>query len=255
MLISGFNVVGFSWVSSPAATELESIVMDWLGQMLKLPSSFLFSGNGGGVIQGTTCEAILCTLVAARDQMLSKIGREKIGKLVVYASDQTHSSLEKATKIAGIHPENFRSIKTTESTSFALSPEALKMAISMDLEDGLIPLFLCATIGTTGINAVDPLEPLCNIAKEHGIWVHVDAAQAGSACVCPEFRHFLNGIECVDSFSLNAHKWLFTSLDCCCLWLINPSALTKSLTTSPEYLSNKASESKKVVDYKIGKYP
>ncbi|GLT52193.1 hypothetical protein SLA2020_255460 [Shorea laevis] len=110
MFISGFNVVGFSWVSSPAATELEFIVMDWLGQMLKLPSSFLFSGNGGGVIQGTTCEAILCTLVAARDQMLSKIGREKMAKLVVYGSDQTHSSLEKATKIAGIHPENFRSI-------------------------------------------------------------------------------------------------------------------------------------------------
>ncbi|GLT52188.1 hypothetical protein SLA2020_255410 [Shorea laevis] len=250
MLISGFNVVGFSWVTSPAATELESIVMDWLGQMLKLPSSFLFSGNGGGVIQGTTCEAILCTIVAARDEMLSKFGREKIGKLVVYASDQTHSAVEKAAKIAGIHPENFRAIKTTESTSFALSPEALKMAISKDIEDGFIPLFLCATIGTTGINAVDPLGPLCNIAKEHGVWVHVDAAQAGSACICPEFRHFLNGIERVDSFSLNAHKWLFTNLDCCCLWLTNPSALTKSLTTSPEYLSNKASESKKVVDYK-----
>nr|ACO90256.1 tyrosine/dopa decarboxylase-like protein [Eschscholzia californica] len=112
MLSTGFNVVGFNWMSSPAATELESIVMDWLGKMLKLPSSFLFSGNGGGVLQGTTCEAILCTLTAARDRMLNKIGRENIGKLVVYGSDQTHCALQKAAQIAGINPKNFRAVKT-----------------------------------------------------------------------------------------------------------------------------------------------
>lgn len=250
MLISGFNVVGFSWVSSPAATELESIVMDWLGKMLKLPSSFLFQGTGGGVIQGTSCEAILSTIAAARDQVLRKIGMENIGKLVVYASDQTHSALEKAAKIAGINPNNIRSIKTTKSTLFALPPDALNAAIVNDTKSGLIPLFLCATVGTTGVSAVDPLGPLCSIAKEHGIWVHVDAAQAGAACICPEFRHFLDGVEGVDSFSFNAHKWFFTNMDCCCLWVKDPSALTKSLSTNPEFLNNKASESKQVVDYK-----
>ncbi|CAL9015928.1 unnamed protein product [Prunus brigantina] len=122
MLTTGFNVVGFNWMASPAATELETIVMDWLGDMLKLPKYFLFSGDGGGVLQGT-CEAIVCTMAAARDKMLSQIGRENIGKLVVYRSDQIHSTLQKASQIVGIHPKNFRVIETTKSTSFALSPE------------------------------------------------------------------------------------------------------------------------------------
>lgn len=107
MLSSGFNVVGFNWMSSPAATELESVVMDWLGKMLQLPKSFLFEGTGGGVLQGTTCEALLSTLVAARDRMLDQIGRENICKLVVYGSDQTHCALQKAAQIAGIYPKNF----------------------------------------------------------------------------------------------------------------------------------------------------
>ncbi|XP_009377476.1 phenylacetaldehyde synthase-like [Pyrus x bretschneideri] len=250
MLSSGFNVVGFNWISSPAATELESIVMDWFGNMLELPKSFLFSGNGGGVIQGTTCEALVCAMVAARDQKLRKIGRENIGKLVVYGSDQTHSALQKASQIVGIHPENFRTIETTRSTSFALSPESLKVTIHSDIEAGLVPLFLCATLGTTAISTVDPLRPLCSVAGDYGMWVHVDAAYAGSACICPEFRHFLDGVEGADSFSLNAHKWFFTTLDCCCLWVKNPNALVSSLSTYPEFLRNKATESKQVVDYK-----
>ncbi|XVF45990.1 hypothetical protein PTKIN_Ptkin02bG0252200 [Pterospermum kingtungense] len=250
VLSTGFNVVGFNWISSPAATELEAIVMDWLGQMLELPQSFLFSGTGGGVIQGTTCEAILCTITAARDQMLSKVGREKMGKLVVYGSDQTHSALAKAAKIAGIEPNNVRAIKTTKSASFELSPESLRRAVRLDLETGLVPFFLCATVGTTSTTAVDPIGPLCEVAQEHGMWVHVDAAYAGSACICPEFRHFIDGIEGANSFSFNAHKWFFTTLDCCCLWVKDPGALIKSLSTNAEYLNNKASDSKQVVDYK-----
>ncbi|KAL5548518.1 hypothetical protein UlMin_003749 [Ulmus minor] len=250
MLATGFNVVGFSWVSSPAATELESIVMDWLGQMLKLPNSFLFSGNGGGVLQGTTCEAILCTLVAARDQKLSKIGRDGITKLVVYCSDQTHSAFQKGSKIAGIDPMNCRVIKTTRSTLFALSPELLRQTICSDVEAGLVPLYLCATVGTTSTTAVDPLEDLCNVTRDYDMWVHVDAAYAGSACICPEYRHFIDGVEGANSFSFNPHKWLLTNLECCCLWVKDPKALIKSLSTSPEYLRNKATESKQVVDYK-----
>ncbi|KAK4589059.1 hypothetical protein RGQ29_019884 [Quercus rubra] len=250
MLSTGFNVVGFNWIASPAATELETIVMDWLGEILNLPKSFLFSGNGGGVIQGTTCEAVLCTLVAARDQMLSQIGKENLVKLVVYASDQTHSAFQKAAQIAGIHPMNFRAIKTSKSTSFALSPDSLRAQICEDVEAGLVPLFLCATVGTTSTAAIDPLESLCAVAKDYGMWVHVDAAYAGSACICPEFRHFIDGVEGANSFSLNAHKWFLTSLDCCCLWVKDPSALIKSLSTNPEFLRNKASDSKQVVDYK-----
>ncbi|KAI4356236.1 hypothetical protein L6164_000273 [Bauhinia variegata] len=139
MLSTGLNVCGFTWVASPAATEIQSIVMDWLAQELKLPETFLFSGNGGGVVLNTTCEAILCTLVAAREKVLNQVGKDKITKLVVYASDQTHCALQKAALIAGIHPENFRVIKTNKSTSFALSPESLLSTILVDIENGLIP--------------------------------------------------------------------------------------------------------------------
>ncbi|MBA0882061.1 hypothetical protein Goshw_028557, partial [Gossypium schwendimanii] len=189
VLSTGFNVVGFNWISSPAATELEFVTMDWLGQMLGLPQSFLFSGTGGGVIQGTTW------------------------------SDQTHCALLKAAKVAG-------------------------------LESGLIPAFLCATMGTTSTTAVDPIRSLSEVTKEYGMWIHVDAAYAGSACICPEYRHFIDGVENVNSFSFNAHKWFFTTLDCCCLWVKDPGALTKSLSSSAEYLKNNASGSKQVVDYK-----
>ncbi|KAJ4980432.1 hypothetical protein NE237_031269 [Protea cynaroides] len=250
MLSTGFNVVGFNWLSSPAATELETIVMDWLGKMLKLPNCFLFSGNGGGVLQGTTCEAILCTLIASRDRMLNKIGWENIGKLVVYGSDQTHCALQKGARIAGIHPNNFRPVSTSRLTAFGLSPDSLRSAILADLEARLVPLFLCATIGTTSSTAVDPIGPLCDVAKEFGIWVHVDAAYAGSACICPEYRHFMDGVENANSFSLNAHKWFFTTLDCCCLWVKDPSALIKALSTNPDYLRNNATETNTVVDYK-----
>ncbi|KAM2911923.1 hypothetical protein FF1_004629 [Malus domestica] len=162
-------------------------------------------------------------MVAVRDQKLRKLGRENIGKLVVYGSNQTHSALQKASQIVGIHPENFRTIETTRSISFALSPESLKVTIHSDKEAGLVPLFLCATMGTTAIATVDPLGPLCSVAGDYGMWVHVDAAYAGSACICPEFRHFLDG---------------------------NPNALVSSLSTYPEFLRNKATESKQVVDYK-----
>ncbi|RDY00983.1 Tyrosine/DOPA decarboxylase 2, partial [Mucuna pruriens] len=255
MLSTGFNVVGFNWMSSPSATELEALVMDWLGQMLKLPKTFLFSGEGGGVLLGTTCEAILCTLVAAREKKLSQVGKEKIGKLVVYASDQTHSALQKAAQIAGIHPANFRVIKTKRSSFFALSPDSLLSTILLDVENGLIPCFLCATVGTTAIATIDPVGPLCSVAKDYGIWVHVDAAYAGSACICPEFRYCIDGVEEANSFSLNAHKWFLTNLACCCLWVKDHTALTKSLSVDPPFLRNKASESKQVIDYKDWQIP
>ncbi|KAF8414010.1 hypothetical protein HHK36_002008 [Tetracentron sinense] len=250
MLCTCFNSVGFNWLASPAATELEMIVMDWMAKMLKLPKSFMFSGTGGGVMQGTTSEAILCTLIAARDRALESIGQENIGKIVVYGSDQTHSTYTKACKLAGILPCNIRSIPTTADTDFSLSPKLVRMAMEADVEAGLVPVYLCATVGTTSSTAVDPLKPLAHVATDYGVWLHVDAAYAGSACICPEFRQYLDGIERADSLSLSPHKWFLTYLDCCCLWVKNPSLLVKALSTNPEYLKNKPSESNSVVDYK-----
>ncbi|TYI19630.1 hypothetical protein ES332_A07G177700v1 [Gossypium tomentosum] len=255
MLSAGLNIVGFSWITSPAATELEMIVLDWLAKMLKLPEDFLSAGQGGGVIQGTASEAVLVVLLAARDKVLRRVGKDALEKLVVYASDQMHSSLQKACQIAGIHPENCRLLKATSSTNYALSPEFLSETISQDLTIGLIPFFLCATVGTTSSTAVDPLLSLGKIAKSNGMWFHVDAAYAGSACVCPEFRHYMDGVEEADSFNMNAHKWFLTNFDCSALWVKDRSAFVQALSTNPEYLKNKASQANMVVDYKDWQVP
>ncbi|KAJ0816003.1 putative pyridoxal phosphate-dependent decarboxylase, pyridoxal phosphate-dependent transferase [Helianthus annuus] len=249
MLLTGFNSVGFNWLASPAATELEMVVMEWLLKLLQLPKSFSFSSNGGGVIHGSTCESFVCTLVAAREKKLSQREAD-LGKLVVYCSDQTHFSLQKACRVVGISPNNVRSIQTKKSMNFQLSPDALLTAIESDVRAGLIPLYVCLTLGTTSTTAVDPLLALSEIAKRFLMWVHVDAAYAGSACICPEFRHFLDGVEGANSFSFNPHKWFLTTLDCCCLWVKDQTDLTKALSNDPELLKNKASDTKNVVDYK-----
>ncbi|CAK7349968.1 unnamed protein product [Dovyalis caffra] len=250
MLCTCFNSVGFNWLASPAATELEMIVLDWLANMLKLPKTFLFSGSGGGVIQNTTSEAVLVTLIAARDRVLNNIGVQNLSKLVVYGSDQTHAMFPKACKVAGINPCNIRLIPTTIDSCFSLSPVALRTVVEADVAAGLVPLYLCATVGTTSTTAVDPIGLLADVANAYGMWVHVDAAYGGSACICPEFTHHFNGIESVDSLSLSPHKWLLTYLDCCCLWVKNPSLLVMALSTNPEYLRNNPSESDSVVDFK-----
>lgn len=205
-------------------------------------------------MQGTTSEAIICTLVAARDRAIEEIGAsdydDYTSKLVVYGSDQTHSTFKKACQLVGIRPSNIRLIPTTAKSNFALSPLDLQKAIKADVVAGLVPLYLCATVGTTSTTAVDPLEQLVHVVTDYNIWVHVDAAYAGSACICPEFRHYLDGVERVDSLTLAPHKWLLSYLDCCCLWVKRPSLLVKSLSTNPEYLKNKLSESNSVVDYK-----
>ncbi|XP_057965230.1 phenylacetaldehyde synthase isoform X2 [Malania oleifera] len=255
MLSAGVNVVGFSWITSPAATELEMIVLDWLAKMLKLPNDFLSTGQGGGVIQGTASEAVLVVLLAARDKFLRRVGKNVLEKLVIYASDQTHSALQKACQIGGIHPENCRLLKTDASTNYALSPDLLSEAISRDISIGLIPFFLCATVGSTSSTAVDPLLALGKIAKTNGMWFHVDAAYAGSACICPEYRHYIDGVEEADSFNINAHKWFLTNFDCSVLWIKDRNSLTQSLSTNPEYLKNKASQENMVVDFKDWQIP
>uniref|UniRef100_A0A1J3G4N7 Tyrosine decarboxylase 1 n=1 Tax=Noccaea caerulescens TaxID=107243 RepID=A0A1J3G4N7_NOCCA len=255
MLSAGLGLVGFSWISSPAATELEMIVLDWLAKLLNLPEQFLSKGNGGGVIQGTASEAVLVVLIAARDNVLRSLGKKALEKLVVYSSDQTHSALQKACQITGIHPENCRVLKTDSSTDYALRPELLQEAVSKDLEAGLIPFFLCANVGTTSSAAVDPLAALGKIAKSNEMWFHVDAAYAGSACICPEYRQYIDGVETADSFNMNAHKWFLTNFDCSLLWVKDQDSLTQALSTNPEYLRNKASRANLVVDYKDWQVP
>ncbi|RZC52121.1 hypothetical protein C5167_020548 [Papaver somniferum] len=229
MLSAGFNIIGFSWVTSPAATELEVIVLDWLAKMLQLPEHLLSSGKGDGVIQGTASEAILVALLAARDKVLKKI--------------------------AGVHPENCRLVKTNSSTNYALSPDVLREEISKDIAAGLIPFFLSSTVGTTSSTAVDPLSSLGKIAKDNELWFHVDAAYAGSACICPEYRQYLDGVEEADSFNMNTHKWFLTNFDCSPLWVKDRSALIPPLSTKPEYLKNKASEENMVLDFKDWQIP
>ncbi|CAL4988040.1 unnamed protein product [Urochloa decumbens] len=252
-LAAGINVVPFTWAASPAATELEMVVTDWLGKALHLPDTLLFSGGGGGTLLGTSCEAILCALVAAREQKLPEVGSSKgIDDLVVYCSDQTHFALRKAARIAGIHRDNCREIPTRRDRMFALSPADLRAAMDADAAAGLVPLFVCATVGTTQTAAVDPIGELCSIAAARGAWVHVDAAYAGAALACPEFRDVIdNAAEGVDSFSMNAHKWLLANTDCCALWARRPAVLVAGLGVENEYiLKDAAEEGHDVVDYK-----
>jgi aromatic-L-amino-acid/L-tryptophan decarboxylase len=250
LLSSGLGVQGMLWSTSPACTELETHVMDWLVGMLGLPQKFLSSANGGGVIQDTASSAALCALLAGRERATNYSSNKKgcDGRLVAYASTQTHSSLEKAAMIAGLGVENLRLIEVDEN--FAMRPEALARQIDADKQAGLIPCFVCATVGTTSSNAMDPVAAIGEICRQHNLWLHVDAAMSGTAMLCPEFRHLQNGVELADSYNFNPHKWMFTTFDCNCFWVADRKALIQTLSILPEYLRNQASESGSVIDYR-----
>src|SRR5579871_1724152 len=250
LLSSGLGVQGMLWSTSPACTELETHVMDWLVGMLGLPEKFLSSQSGGGVIQDTASTAALCALLAGRERATNYSSNKKggNGKLIAYVSTQTHSSLEKAAMIAGIGTENLRPIEVDEN--FSMRPDALARQIEADKSAGLTPCFVCATVGTTSSNAVDPLPAIGEICRRHGLWMHVDAAMAGTAMVCPEFRDLQRGVEAADSYNFNPHKWMFTNFDCSCFWVADRKALIQTLSILPEYLRNQATESGAVIDYR-----
>jgi aromatic-L-amino-acid decarboxylase len=250
LLSSGLDVQGMLWSTSPACTELETHVMDWLVRMLGLPEKFLSSSAGGGVIQDTASSAALCALLAGRERATNYATNKKgcDGKLVAYASTQTHSSLEKAAMIAGMGVENLRLIEVDEN--FAMRPESLAKQIGDDKRAGLTPCFVCATVGTTSSNAMDPVALIGEICRRHGIWLHVDAAMSGTAMLCPEFRHLQSGLELADSYNFNPHKWMFTNFDCNCFWVADRKALIQTLSILPEYLRNQATESGAVIDYR-----
>lgn len=247
LLSSGFGIQGMLWSTSPACTELETLVLDWMAEMTGLPEKFHSSNAGGGVIQDSASTAALCAAVAGRERALAASDGRNITQLTAYISGHTHSSAEKGLRIAGFHNSQIRRLAVDEN--FAICPNDFLNQVNADLADNKIPAFVCATLGTTSSLAFDPVNEIAQIANNNHIWAHVDAAYAGSATVCPEFKHLLDGVEYVDSYCFNPHKWLLTNFDCDLFYVANKSDLVNALTMTPEYLRNKATDSGVVFDY------
>ncbi len=216
LLSSGLGVQGMLWATSPACTELETHVLDWLVHMLDLPQKFLSPSTGGGVIQDTASSASLCALLAARERATNFVSNARgcDGKLVAYTSSQEQDRLS-----------------------------------------GLVPFFVCASVGTTSSNAIDPVPEIGRLCRESKLWLHVDAAMSGTAALCPEFRHIHAGLEFADSYCFNPHKWMFTNFDCDCFYVADRRVLIQTLSVLPEYLRNKATETGAVIDYRDWQIP
>jgi aromatic-L-amino-acid decarboxylase len=255
LLSSGLGVQGMLWATSPACTELETHMLDWVAQMLELPPQFHSTGSGGGVIQDTASSAAVCALLAARERAtnLASNARGGDGKLVAYTSAHAHSSIEKAVKIAGIGTEQLRLVEV--DAHHAMRPESLAAQIAADRAAGLTPCFATATVGTTSSNALDPLAAIGATCREADVWLHVDGAMAGTAALCPEFRHIQDGLELADSYCFNPHKWMFTNFDCDCFYVADRGALIRALSILPEFLRNAATESGAVIDYRDWQIP
>ena len=255
LISSGLGVQGMLWSTSPACTELETHVLDWMAEMLDLPARFLSTGSGGGGIQDSASSAALCALIAARERATALASNERgcDGRLTAYASSQAHSSIEKGAKVAGIGRANLRLLEVDDT--LALRPERLARRIDEDRRAGRTPFFVAATIGPTSSNAIDPIPAIGRICREQGLWLHVDWAMAGTAAICPEFRGLQAGLELADSYCFNPHKWMFTNFDCDCFYVADRKALIQALSILPEYLRNQATESGAVIDYRDWQIP
>ena len=235
MLTAALGAQGMIWQTSPAAAELEERVMDWLRDMIGLPEGY------SGVIQDSASSATLASLLTARekwsDYEINEKGFTPDYNLVLYCSEETHSSIEKGAKIAGFGKERIRKIEVDDQ--FAMIPEKLEAAIKKDKQAGFTPCCAVATIGTTGSTAVDPLRAVGEICKKFDIWLHVDAALAGTAMVIPEHRWMIDGVEYADTFVFNPHKWMFTNFDCSAYFVRDSEALTRTFDIHPEYLKTK----------------
>jgi len=232
-LSTGLGVLGLSWQSSPALTEVEEVVTDWMRQMVGL------SGAWSGVIQDTASSCTLVALICARERAsgfsLARGGfQSESSPLVVYASAHSHSSVEKAALLAGFGRDNIRLIATDER--YAMRADALEEAVRGDRAAGRRPCAVVATCGTTTSTAFDPLEDIAAVAAGHGLWLHVDAAMAGSAMILPECRALWAGVEGADSLVMNPHKWLGTAFDCSLYYVRDPQHLVRVMSTNPSYL-------------------
>ena len=244
MLTSAMGAQCMSWATSPAATELEQTTMDWLRQMLGLPEDFV------GVIQDTASTATLVALLSARERASGgETGRAGIGAgpgLTVYASVEAHSSVDKGVKLAGYGLDHLRRIPV--DAAFALDPAALERAVQEDVAAGFKPACVVASIGTTSSTAVDPVPAIAAICRRYGIWLHLDAAYAGSAAIAPELRVYFAGMEAADSIVLNPHKWLMTNFDCTAYYVRDRDALLSTFSLTPEYL--RTAHDAEVVNYR-----
>jgi aromatic-L-amino-acid/L-tryptophan decarboxylase len=244
MLTSTLAAQCMIWETSPAAAELEEKVMNWLRDLIGLPSSF------EGVIQDSASTATLAAIITAREKMtdfkINSEGFKKSPNLRIYCSEQTHSSVEKAIKIAGFGKKNL--VKVGVRNDFSIDPAKLRKAINADIENGFLPCCVVATLGTTSTTAVDPLKPIGEICKETGAWLHVDAALAGTALILPEFQWMMDGREYIDSFLFNPHKWMFTNFDCTAFFTRDVASLIRTFEILPEYLKTRTRG--KVNDYR-----
>ncbi|MFZ4548797.1 MAG: pyridoxal phosphate-dependent decarboxylase family protein [Bacteroidales bacterium] len=232
MLTAALGTQCMVWDTSPAAAELEEMMMHWLKAMTGLPT------NWHGVIQDTASTSTLAALLCAREKCteyaVNKNGFNGNEKLRVYCSTEAHSSIEKAVKIAGIGQQNL--VKIATDSQFRLDTKLLRDTILKDVEAGYTPLCVVAAIGTTGCTAVDPLNDIAAFCEESGIWLHVDAAYAGTALLLSEYRWMIEGIEKADSFVFNPHKWMFTNFDCSAYFVKDKEALLRTFEILPEYL-------------------
>ena len=244
MLTAALGAQCMSWITSPAATELEERMMEWLRDMTGLPESW------SGVIQDTASTSTLCALLMAREKKtgfdINEHGFKGDNRFTVYCSSETHSSIEKDVKIAGFGRKNLRKVEVDET--YAMRPDALEQAIRSDLEDGHTPVCVVATLGTTGSTAIDPLPAISTICQKYELFLHVDAAYAGTALLLPDMRWMIEGIEGVDSFVFNPHKWMFTNFDCSAFYVQDEGLLVKTFEIMPEYL--KTPEDQRVKNYR-----
>jgi aromatic-L-amino-acid/L-tryptophan decarboxylase len=255
LVAAGLGVQGMLWATSPACTEVETLVLDWFAELLDLPLAFRSDGDGGGVIQDSASSATLCALLAARERATgyatTRTGVDRA--LVVYASAETHSSVEKAVRVAGLGADQLRLVDT--DANLRMRADALAAAVAADRAAGRTPCAVVATVGTTSTGAVDPVADIAAVARRAGLWLHVDAAWAGTAAVCPELRWLHRGVAHADSYCTNPHKWLLTNFDCTAFYVADRTTLVQTLSVLPEYLRNAASESGSVIDYRDWQIP
>ncbi|KAF2686882.1 hypothetical protein K458DRAFT_386850 [Lentithecium fluviatile CBS 122367] len=266
MYSGAFNAAAFNWICSPAVTELETIVMDWLAKLLKLPECYESKGEGGGIIQGTASEVVLTAVVAARERLIRRRladmpeGEDRIdkaaemrGKMVALGSEHAHSSTQKAAIIAGTR---YRSVPAPRSENFSVTAAALRRTIEECKAKGLEPFYFTATLGSTATCAVDDLAGIAALAADYpDIWIHVDAAYAGSALVCPEYQHLCPPLASFDSFNFNLHKWLLVNFDCSAFFIKRRKDLLDTYSIVPAYLRNNFTESGLVTDYRDWQIP
>jgi aromatic-L-amino-acid/L-tryptophan decarboxylase len=256
LLSAGLGVQGMSWVTSPACTELETLMLDWMQELLGLSDQFRStSETGGGVIQGSASEATLVAILSARFRTTR--GAVNLdgdtSQLVAYATSQSHSSIEKGLRIAGIGTDRLRVVP--HDAAFAMLPDALAEMIAADRAAGLVPFFVNSNHGTTSSTAFDPTATIGPICRDAGVWLHVDGAMAGIAALAPEFRWVNDGIALADSYCTNPHKWMGVNFDCTTYWTSDRSSLLGALSILPEYLRSAATETGAVIDYRDWQVP